>query len=255
MPVFLTLGPILFADFEIPEKLPFGGAQTLVVKKLVGGDRVVDAMGRDDDDKAWSGRFRGQFAESRARELDSLRIQGQPLVLTWSTLRYLVVISKFNADFMQPFEIPYSITCLVLEDLSNPILPTAPGVDATINSDVNSAGLLAPTIGVPSITAALATVSASTAVVGSFGGASVAQLTVVQSSLAVALGATNGQISLQNASVAASGSVAGAVGGQNPQAIAAALTAQSSAFGQLGSLYQLQALLGRTRINVQNAGS
>jgi hypothetical protein len=45
------------------------------------------------------------------------------------------------------------------------------------------------------------------------------------------------------------------VGGGAPQALAASLSGQSAAFGQLAQLYQLQALLGRTSINVANAGS
>jgi hypothetical protein len=49
--------------------------------------------------------------------------------------------------------------------------------------------------------------------------------------------------------------VAGMVGGGAPAALAASLSGQSAAFGQLAQLYQLQALLGRTSINVANAGS
>ena len=95
----LTLGPVTFADFEIPREVPFGGAQSLVVKKLVGGDRVIDAMGRDDRDIGWSGRFRGSLAEVRARQLDLMRIQGQQQLLSWSSLRFLVLVERFEADF------------------------------------------------------------------------------------------------------------------------------------------------------------
>src|SRR5580704_5491481 len=106
MTVSLILGPILFADFEVPREIPFGGTQTLVVKKLVGGDRVIDAMGRDDMDIRWSGRFRGALAEGRARAVDQMRIAGQQQLLSWSTLLYLVVIDRFEATFEQPFEVP-----------------------------------------------------------------------------------------------------------------------------------------------------
>src|SRR5258708_34428670 len=98
MAVVLTLGPLLFTDFEVPESINVGGKQIRVVHKLVGGDRVIDAMGRDDDDIVWSGRFRGSAAEIRARLADFLRVQGQPLVLAWSTYRYLVMVG-FKADF------------------------------------------------------------------------------------------------------------------------------------------------------------
>jgi hypothetical protein len=220
MPVVLTLGPITFADFEIPQKLPFGGSQMLVVKKLVGGDRVIDAMGRDDGEKQWAGQFRGPLAETRARQLDFLRIQGQPLLLAWSTLRFLVVIDKYEAVFEQPFEIPYSISCTVLTDLSAPILPPQPDIDSSIFGDITGAGNTASQINLPAIVSAVASVASLANAVAKFSGASATQ-----------------------------------VAGLQPQALAAQLSGQSAAFQQLGQLYQLQAQLGRTSINVANAGS
>ena len=254
MPV-LTLGPILFTDFEIPEDMAFGGKQMLVRKTLVGGDRVVDAMGRDDGDKKWSGRFRGANAEIRARQLDFLRIQGQQLILAWSSLRFLVVIEAFEANFKQPFEIPYSISCLVLSDLSNPILPPQADVDATIFGDVNGAGDIASQINLAGIVSAVTGVASAANAVAQFSGASAGDVGKVQTSIQTALGVVNSQQVVQNGAVTASGSVAGMVPGLQPQALAAALSGQSAAFVQLGQLYQLQALLGRAAVNVNNAGS
>ena len=254
MPV-LTLGPILFTDFEIPEEMPFGGRQMLVKKTLVGGDRVVDAMGRDDGDKKWSGRFRGANAETRARQLDFLRIQGQQLILAWSSLRFLVAIEEFEANFKQPYEIPYTISCFVLSDLSNPVLPPQPDVDATIFGDVNDAGTLAGEINLAGIVSAVAGVASVANAVAKFSGASAPQVAGVQTSIQTALAVVNSQQVVQNGAVASSGNVAGMVPGLQPVALAAALSGQSSAFVQLGQLYQLQALLGRASINVANAGS
>jgi hypothetical protein len=255
MTVTLTLGPITFADFEIPREVPFGGAQTLVVKKLVGGDRVIDAMGRDDRDIGWSGRFRGALAEVRARQLDLIRIQGQQQLLSWSSLRFLVVVERFEASFEQPFEIPYSISCVVMQDLSVPILPAQPDVDATIFGDLNGAGGLASEINVAQITTAVASVASAANSVASFSGASSVQVAGVQSSIQVALGVVNSQQTVENAAVAPTGSVAGVVGGLQPLALAQSLSGQSAAMAQLAQLYQLQALLGRASINVANAGS
>src|SRR3954447_2627883 len=138
MAVVLTLGSVLFTDFEVPESINFGGEQMLSIRKLVGGDRVIDAMGRDDDDIHWSGRFRGSPGEVRARLGDYSRIQGQELVLAWSSFRYLVIVRSFKADFqVAGLEVPYSIACTVIEDLTNPILDTSMSADAAINSDVN----------------------------------------------------------------------------------------------------------------------
>jgi len=256
MPIVLTLGSFVFQDFEIPQELPFGGAHMLVVKKMVGGDRVIDAMGRDDAEKSWSGRFRGSQAEARARILDQMRIAGQQQILTWSSLRFLVVIDRFESRFSGgPQEILYSISCTVLQDLSAPILAAAPTPDSLIFGDINGAGTLASTINVSAIVASVAQVASAANAVAKFSGASPSQVASVQTSIQTALTATATQQTVQNAAVAPTGSVAGMVGGGAPAALAASLSGQSAAFGQLAQLYQLQALLGRTSINVANAGS
>jgi len=253
MAVPLVLGPIQFADFEIPSQIPFGGAQSLVVKKLVGGTRVIDAMGRDDMDIKWSGRFRGSLGEVRARTLDLMRVQGQQLLLSWSSLRFLVVIERFEADFQQPFEIPYSISCMILEDLSLPILPAAPDPNALIVADIN--GAVGIEISDAGVTVAVNNVAAAVAAMPQFQGASIAEIGAVQTSINVAQSTIVGRQATNNALVAPTGSVAGVVAGGQPATLAANLSGQASAFAELGQLYQLQALLGRASVNVVNAGS
>lgn len=256
MAVLLTLGSILFSDFEIPESTNFGGEQMLAIRKLVGGDRVIDAMGRDDDDIHWSGRFRGAAAEGRARLLDYMRIQGQSLVLSWSSFRYLVVIRSFKADLqVAGLEIPYSIVCTVMEDLTNPILPSADTADTAINSDVNGAVEATADIGIPDITTAVASVSSATGSIDSFQSASSAQITAVQSAINIAVTKIGNQTTSLNATVAGSSGVAGAVGGGSPATIIANLTDQSTALAQLSGLYRVGDLMGRASINVANSGA
>jgi hypothetical protein len=254
MAVVLTLGPLIFTDFEVPESIPFGGEQMLVVKKLVGGARVIDAMGRDDTDISWSGRFRGANAETRAAEMDFLRVQGQQQLLSWSSRLFLVVVKAFKPDYRQSYEIPFSVTCTVIQDLATPILAVLPDADSAINADINQAGLLGTGINVAQITSAVAAVASSANAIAKFAGASPTQVAGVQSSIQTALGVVNSQQVIQNGAVASTGSVAGVVGGVAPQALAAQLSGQSAAFGQLGQLYQLQAMLARTSVNVTNAG-
>jgi hypothetical protein len=45
MTVTLTLGGVVFADFEIPDSISSGGEQMLTVHKLPGGNRIIDALG------------------------------------------------------------------------------------------------------------------------------------------------------------------------------------------------------------------
>ena len=55
----IILGGVVFTDFQIPNKIPFGGKQAHKIHDLIGGQRFVDAMGPNSGDKSWTGRFRG----------------------------------------------------------------------------------------------------------------------------------------------------------------------------------------------------
>jgi hypothetical protein len=254
MPVTLTLGPVVFQDFEVPEVMPFGGAQMLVVKKLVGGDRVIDAMGRDDAEKTWSGRFRGPLAETRAAALDQLRIAGQQQLLTWSSRRYLVVIERFEARFQQPFEIPYSISCTVIQDLSAPILTVPVDPNSAIVADLNAITSVVALLNIPQVTNAMGSLTAATSAVSSYNSATVAQTSAVQSGIGTAQTAVTAQQTSANSLISAAGGVAGVVGGGNPAVLAQSLSLQATAMGNLSQMNNLQALLGRTSVNVNNAG-
>jgi hypothetical protein len=88
----LILGPIVFRDFEIPEKINFGGAQRMAVHQLPGGARVIDALGRDDAEITFTGTFTGPDATLRARALDEMRALGTTLPLTWDVFTYSVLV-------------------------------------------------------------------------------------------------------------------------------------------------------------------
>ena len=255
MAVVLTLGPLLFTDFEVPEQINVGGKQMLVVHKLVGGNRVIDAMGRDDADIKWSGRFRGSAAETRTRLADFVRVQGQPIVLAWSSFLYLVVVEDFAADYKQPFEVPYTVTCKVISDLTSPILEALLGIDSAIFGDLNQLVQVGAGLDVPGITTAIGGVSTAMAGVTTFQGAASSVVASTSSAIGFAQTAVAGQTATQNALVVANGNVAGVVAGQPPAALAASLSDQASAFQQLGQLYQAKALLGTMGTNILNAGS
>lgn len=128
-----------FAGAEVPEKIQFGGKQKLVTHEMVGGKRVVDAMGRSDAPLAWSGMLLGQDALRRARYLDYLRISGKQCALTWSEMYFLVVVEEFTADFERFYKIPYHISCTVVQDLAQPITTLiVPSVDDAVRQDVTA---------------------------------------------------------------------------------------------------------------------
>src|ERR1700682_5035179 len=140
MSTSLSLGDVLFADLEVPDHITFGGDQRLTVHELVGGTRVIDAMGRSDMPLEWTGTFMGANALSRARYLETQRIAGLSLPLVWSELFYDVVIAHFEAVFQREWMIPYRITCVVVANHNSPQTSLAgPSINDLIATDQSSA--------------------------------------------------------------------------------------------------------------------
>ena len=253
--IVLTLGDIQFARYEIPERLSFGGSQTLVIHKLVGGKRVIDAMGRDDAPLAWSGLFQGETALARARYLDGMRVSGQKLYLTWDEFRYEVLIASFRADYERFYQIPYQISCEVVEDLSTRVwsAPSA-GIDELIGDDMNSANSLGAAIGDGPLSDLLKTLDSAISAVSSFATAvqstinSVLQpLAAVQARVQILIGAVGNTVS--------NVTTLGGILPNNPIAQQAAkLTSQVTAMTQLPQLYNLQSVLGRMGGNLGTIG-
>lgn len=133
----LTLGDVLFRDFEIPSKITgaIGGKQQLAKHKLIGGARVTDAMGDDPEDPAWEGRFRGSDAEDRAQQIAAIKAAGQEVLLTFGSLQYTVVIEEFVADYMQAYEIPYRIKCYITQVST---VAASPSLDDLVNADTTA---------------------------------------------------------------------------------------------------------------------
>jgi len=127
MPVILQLGDIQFLDTEIPSRINFAGHQMLGVHKMIGGQRQIDAMGVDPDDQRWRGMFFGENAKFRAQFLEQMAQSGQVYGLTYEGFSYSVVIHYFKPLYEAPFKIPYEISVVILENLTNPInvLPLA----------------------------------------------------------------------------------------------------------------------------------
>lgn len=128
----LILGDIVFEHYEIPERIEFGGKQALATHKLIGGRRVVDAMGPDDHDPSWSGRLQGETATDRALQLEEMRSAGHVLALSFGDFFYEVVISDLKLTFERTYQIPYTITVTIVsgdEDVLNDNLDDAVDAD------------------------------------------------------------------------------------------------------------------------------
>lgn len=166
----VILGSVGLTEFEVPERIRFGGRQRINVHTLPGGQRFIDAMGRDDAEIAWQGIFLSGDAEQRAQTIDAMRVAGAPVPLSWGTFSFTVVVAEFEADYRNKGRIDYRIICTVLQDSASSgagLLGTIAAALA-VAEDINSAigqisGLLSIPAGasVPSLTAAqIATVNA-----------------------------------------------------------------------------------------------
>lgn len=249
MTVILTLGAVVFQGFEVPESIQIGGEHALVVHKLPGGGRIIDAMGADHRDIPWSGRFRGYQAESRARQLDGYRNAGKPILLTWSSYRYQVIVRSFEANYQQPYEIPYSISCVVVTDQGNPITTPLPGLDQLIGSDLANAVTLGGAINVASISSAIGTVQTAVAAVQTLKNAPLTNLTAIGSAIGGAQASALSVTTQAEATLQQAGAI---TAGNSPTALVSSLTAQATGFGQLNNLYQMTATLGRMSRNLGN---
>lgn len=248
---FLILDDLNFSRFEVPENIQFGGDQLLAEHKLVGGKRVIDAMGRDDTDLHWSGLFLGANASERARYLNYLRIAGNPLTLTWGGLAYKVVIRTVLCDYRRSYEIPYSIVCCVVEDMTIPVTAAnSVEIDSAIGDDMNTMNSLGSSIGDGTLSSLLGTLSSAISAVSLF--ANAAQSTI--SSVLTPLHAVQQQVTLLIGSVSSTISNIATVGGilpNNPIAIQASkLSSQIGGFTQLPLLLNLQSSAGRMGSNL-----
>lgn len=110
----LILGGFIFTDYAIPESVPLGGEHTYAVQRRIGGERVVDAMGPDDSDIHWAGRFQGPDAVSKAMALDQLRISGVQVPLVIDSQYRIVGVKKFEWTYERWYQVLYRISCLVV---------------------------------------------------------------------------------------------------------------------------------------------
>lgn len=253
MTTTLSLGDVLFSDLEIPEHIAFGGEQSLVVHKMVGGVRQIDAMGRDDMPMEWSGTFMGAEALSRAKYLDAQRIAGTSVPLVWSEFFYDVVIQRFEADFQREWMIPYRITCIVVLDHSQPQTSlTGPSINDLMASDLSSANLLTSQIGDGTLSSLMGTVNSAISTVSSFANAAASTVNSVLQPIA----AVQTQISTLLASGAntmASVTTLGGILPNNPISTSiASIASQVTAFEQAPLLYNLQSVMGRMSTNLGN---
>jgi hypothetical protein len=244
--------PFKFSRFEVPEAIQFGGRQKLAVHELIGGARVVDAMGRSDMPLQWSGLFQGKTALERARYLDYLRISGKPCKLTWSELSFTVVVEEFTADFQRAYQIPYRIICLVVKDEAQPVTVIAnPGIDELIAADISAAD--AASGNYSNIKASMQKVKAAYKSIKKMAKATTDQIKTLKTTIKE----TQEVVKREIASVANTAkqitTLGGLVPNNNVAKFASKATSQATAMTQQAELHNIQSTLGRLGKNVGKA--
>jgi hypothetical protein len=252
MATTLTLGDFVFADMEVPDEMALGGGQMLSIKQLIGGRRVIDALGRSDRPVEWSGIFFGPKALSRARYLDGLRIAGKALKLTVAEASLTVVIADYEYRLMAG-RYPYHISCLVISDDAAPLtaLSTLTS-DGMINGDLATVGVLSASIGDGQLSGLVTTLGAAISKVSSFAKATTATINTVlqpisdvQARVTTLIGSTGNALSNLT-------SLGGVLPNNPASTMAASLTNSVVNMTQLSDLYSLRSVMGRMGKNLSS---
>jgi len=272
--ITLTLGGVVFTGMEIPAAISWGGAQAHQTHKMLGGARVIDALGRDDRPITWAGRFQGANALTRAQTIDQMRASGQQVALTWDNFSYLVLVAEFSPDYQRTYQIPYSISLEVvssspavasskatLDDLVDGDVTNATTIAAglsPITLPVGSAGLtsaIASTLaGLPgNISNPIAALQSAVSAVGTLQGASLQSLGPVATAAQQAFSAIGAVQTAMDAVTLTGSSVAGVVAGQFAPTSIATFIGQTSLITQQASVQQILSLVSRVKKNLAQA--
>jgi hypothetical protein len=139
---YLTIAGFTFSGFGVPERINGGGAQQLAVHKLLGGARVIDALGSDDDAIQFEGRFRaadGTDPMTQAAILDQVRRAGRPVELRYWNQAATVVVRSFTWSFQRFHEVPWRIVCEVVRNAAQAAQTPAVTQDSAIQSGISGA--------------------------------------------------------------------------------------------------------------------
>ena len=134
----MSLGGVSFGAWETPNEVNFGGKHHAVVQEVIGGARVVDAMGPQPSQISWSGRFRGPDALARAMRIDEMRQSGRQVTLAWLGIVRTVVVIDFTAKTEKAWEVPYSVSCEVVSGEGGGV-GSFNSLTALISGDINTA--------------------------------------------------------------------------------------------------------------------
>ncbi|MGC5748403.1 hypothetical protein J4P41_07150 [Gluconobacter sp. NFX36] len=221
-----SLGTITLEEVEVPEALRVGGANTLIVHQLPGGDRIIDEGGNDPARITLAGRFQGANALARARTIEQMRNEGGTYPFRAINSLWKVKIRAYAYTYTQKgYFIPYEME---LEVVTAPVSTAAIGTSAL--SSLVGSGV---TGALKTITSAIADVSSVASEIAGTAQNVIGQVTPIANMIGVGGPLAKAQDALT--------SVSGmATTGENlanlPTALSGTITGLQSTVGQLGSV-------------------
>jgi hypothetical protein len=226
--VVISLGGVDLQDFEVPERIIISGGQRVAIHDLIGGGRVIDALGADAGVIEFGGTFSGDDAAVRVQILDAATALGVQIPLYWNSFFYTVVIRKFEFDYEKPWWIPFSLRCAVVLDPAAVAAGLVNSVANLVAADVSSAVSLAPQGGLS---------------LGLSGTPGLAGLTNAQNTASVALGTADANFTSQAASLDAV---------TDPVMAGSIATGLVAAAGQVAAITCVRGYLQRASTNMEN---
>lgn len=118
-PLALSIGDVVFSDFEIPERLTsLGGTQQIAEHRFPGGRITQQTFGPFPNHLEWSGLLLGTTAFQRMRQLDRLRIAGQSVMFAFGETTMQGMVSEFNPVPHHQWLVPYTLKFQPSRDLT-----------------------------------------------------------------------------------------------------------------------------------------
>lgn len=130
----VIIGSMVLTGPEVPDILVVGGQQTLVVHRMVGGGRTIDAMGNDPARLRLRGQFVGPTAQARAQLLERMRQTGGEILFSIAGMAFSVWIAEFSYVYQAKGAMcPYDLVLERGEDIP----PVARSMTEQVQSDLS----------------------------------------------------------------------------------------------------------------------
>lgn len=189
--IIVRLGELIFNSTEVPQKVNSGGGQMIAKQQLIGGVRVVDALGKNDDDIVFTGLISGIIDQERSKYLDYLRTSGIVVNFTYSSFNYNVVVRDYKPDFRMAYQNYFTITLIVIEDLNKPVTIAIPtSFSDEILGAYQAALTLAELIANPSILSSLSILGITLEGIDDINSATSAEISLMTQSISACIGST-----------------------------------------------------------------